>query len=37
MDSGTLVGLIFIVIRVAVLAGLVYFAVVEIMRERRKK
>jgi hypothetical protein len=37
MDTGTLVGLIFIVMRVAVFAGLVYFAVVEIKRERRKK
>jgi hypothetical protein len=36
-DSGTLLGVIFIVMRLAVLAGLVYFAIVEIKRERRKK
>jgi len=37
MDSGTLLGVIYIVIRVAVLAGLIYFAVIEVLRERHKK
>lgn len=36
-DAGMLVGIVFLLLRLAVLAGVIYVAVVEIMRERRKK
>jgi len=37
MDAGSLLGIIYVVVRLAILIGLFYFAVVEILRERRGK
>ena len=37
MDAGTLLGVIYVVIRVAMLIGLFYFVVIEVLREKHKK
>lgn len=37
MDAGTLLGLIFVVVRVAIMIGLLYYVVVTVLRERRGK
>jgi len=37
MDAATLVGVIFAIVRVAILLGIIYFAAVEVIRSRRKK
>ena len=37
MDSGMLIGVVYVIIRIAILAGLIYYAVTEIIRERHKK
>jgi hypothetical protein len=37
MNASTLIGYIYAVVKVAMLIGIFYFAVVEVLRERRKR
>ena len=37
MDTATLIGYIYAILKVAMLVGIIYFATVEVFRERRRK
>jgi hypothetical protein len=37
MQGAELLGIIFVIVRLAILGGLVFFAVAEIMKERRRR
>ncbi len=37
MNAGMLLGVIYLIVRVAMLVAIFYFVVVELLRERRKK
>ncbi len=37
MDVGTIIGVVFVTVRVVMLAAIVYFAIVEVLRGRHRK
>lgn len=37
MDVGTIIGMVFVIVRVVMLGAIFYFAITEVLRERHRK